>query len=593
MKTKISGPDHWTWFSPWVIIGSVCILAAVLAVLAVKNIRREQGFMERALRYQADILMEFLEAGSRTGMRGPGGGGRRHIQTLMEETAQQPEVLYITLVDGDGRIVASSDPQRIGGTRRLPPVAADGTLHRFIDTPQQAFEVIRAFQPWSGCNPRHRNICMERTAALGDNLLLIVGMDPSPFEAAMRQDRHQTILLFGVMFLAGAAGFISLFWAQHYRSARRSLLDMERLSATVFNQMPAGLITTDLRGTVRQTNTAARDILRLPGGIPGRLDELACFAAVRRQLERGAAVLEEEVTCCAGGDAVIPLLVNASVIHDGEGRKAGYVFLFTDMTGIKQLEEQLRRSERLAALGRLSAGIAHEIRNPLSSIKGFAAILAKKVQGDENARALSKVMEDEVNRLNRVVTELLEFARPTELQKRRTAVKELIEHSLRLVESDAQAAGIRLSVDVRPQELRAEFDPDRFSQVLLNLYLNAIQAMDRGGRLSVEAERHEDEWVLQVEDTGCGIEPAEIPHIFDPYFTTKPRGVGLGLAVVHKIVEAHNGEIDVESSPGRGTRFTIRLPLGGTAACPSPEERRAAPSSGKTQATLTASEESP
>jgi two-component system sensor histidine kinase HydH len=325
--------------------------------------------------------------------------------------------------------------------------------------------------------------------------------------------------------------------------------------------MPVGLITTDLGGKIQKINEAARRILRYPEDFAGNIDDLPCFVPLADRLRKEETVVEQELRCLIDDEgAAVPVLVNAAVIRGGEDQTTGHAFLFTDMTNIRQLEEQLRRSERLASLGRLAAGVAHEIRNPLSSIKGFATILAGRFKEDGRSRQIADVMVQEVARLNRVVSELLDFARPTELNRRLVCLADLLRRSIRLVESDASHRGVRVDLAVHPENLESELDPDRFSQILLNLYLNALHAMENGGTLEIEASEKSGEVVLTVSDSGSGISPEHLPHVFDPYFTTKPQGVGLGLANVHKFVEAHNGEIEVESTAGKGTTFTIRLP---------------------------------
>ncbi len=392
------------------------------------------------------------------------------------------------------------------------------------------------------------------------DLFIIVGLDPAPFEDASRQDLHQTILLFVIMFLVGAAGFVSLVWAQNYRSAKYSLGQMKAFTSTIINQMPVGLIMTDPEGRIERTNEAARIILHCYGETYERIDDLPCFLPIARALKEDGAVAEQQILCRVSDAATVPLLVNAALIKTGERQPAGHLFLFSDLTRIKQLEEQVRRGERLAGLGKLAAGVAHEIRNPLSSIKGFATILAGRVREDHRSRELAEVMVQEVERLNRVVTELLDYAKPTEISRQSLSCRELIDTSIRLVERDALQKRVRIHALVEPENLALEVDPDRFAQILLNLYLNAIQAMNEGGTLSVEAVCEEGFVILKIADTGSGISPEDLPHIFDPYFTTKPKGVGLGLANVHKLVEAHGGRIEARSMPGNGTVFTIRIP---------------------------------
>lgn len=563
MSSRPALPERWAWSSPWMIMGSVCILAVVLIILAAKNINREQEFMLRALLSEAKILSNSLEASSRTGMMGMG-WGRSQLQLLLEETAQQPEILYVAIVGASGRIVAHSDAKQTGGSISLTPPAADQFSYRFVEEPKRSFEVLSAYKPWFQGRGKglHRMACPfpgESSSQSNNDFFLVLGLDPSPFEAAQRQDIQQTILLFGIMFLVGAGGLISLVWAQHYREARKCLMDVEAFTSTLVRQMPVGLIATDRRGHIQRTNAASLQILKSQA-LAGNISSFPCFASIMRELEKKERVMEQEVQCPAGGTARIPLLVNAVVMRNGIGEAVGNVFLFTDMTNIKQLEEQLRRSERLAALGRLAAGVAHEIRNPLSSIKGFSTILAGRVKDDERGRKIAEVMGQEVERLNRVVSELLDYARPTELRKSPQNCLEILRHSVHLVEMDARHQGVAIESRVEPRDLQVHVDPDRFSQILLNLYLNALQSMERGGKLQVRAGEEADQVVFKVTDSGEGIPPADLPHIFDPYFTTKPRGVGLGLANVHKLMEAHGGDIEVDSHPGRGTTFTLRLP---------------------------------
>jgi two-component system sensor histidine kinase HydH len=233
-----------------------------------------------------------------------------------------------------------------------------------------------------------------------------------------------------------------------------------------------------------------------------------------------------------------------------------------DLGEVRSLQEEIRRKEKLAAVGSLAAGIAHEIRNPLSSIKGLATYFGNKFAETDEDKESAGVMVREVDRLNRVISELLEFARPSELKLKQKNIKELLEHSVRLVQQDAKSNNIEIDLAVSDGLPSALLDPDRFSQALLNLYLNAIQAMDEGGVLSVKSTLGEEgEIKVEIADTGAGINPNDLNKVFDPYFTTKTKGTGLGLAIVHKIIEAHNGEIRIRSAPGKGTVFTLLIPI--------------------------------
>lgn len=237
---------------------------------------------------------------------------------------------------------------------------------------------------------------------------------------------------------------------------------------------------------------------------------------------------------------------------------------------VRILEEEVRRKEKLAAVGTLAAGVAHEIRNPLSSIKGYATYFGQRFPEGSDDRAAAGVMVREVDRLNRVITDLIGFSRPTDVHLKPMPLLEVAEHALRLLGQDAAQRGVHLVLEDAPGPLpppMVMLDADRFGQALLNVCLNALEAMPQGGVLTLRVTRYAAKRLcLEVEDTGTGIPPENLPHIFDPYFTSKGQGTGLGLATVHKIVEAHGGEVAVSTryaSPDgkNGTSFRFLLPI--------------------------------
>jgi two-component system sensor histidine kinase HydH len=255
--------------------------------------------------------------------------------------------------------------------------------------------------------------------------------------------------------------------------------------------------------------------------------------------------------------------VSAQSLHDGDGNFFGYVLLFKDLSEIQALRKEIARNQRLASVGRLAAGVAHEIRNPLSSIKGLATYFKERYRENPDDQQIANIMIQEVDRLNRVVGQLLDFARPVKISRKSTPIKTFIEDSLKLVE--VQAADKNINIETHfPAQMHPIFvDPDRLNQVLLNLYLNAIESMDDGGKLDVwiSNSEYQNSIEIKVADNGSGISPEDLAHIFDPYFTTKAAGTGLGLAIVHNIVEAHGGKVKVDSKIGEGAIFTIHLPL--------------------------------
>jgi two-component system sensor histidine kinase HydH len=398
-------------------------------------------------------------------------------------------------------------------------------------------------------------------------LLIVAGLDVAPFQAAIRDDIRNTVIFSIILLLLGFGGFVSLFWMNSYRAAKRSLQDTSAFADEVVTHLPVGLIATDRQGRITFFNAAAERITglayaqaadRKPDSLlPEQLRGLA------PALDSGDTIVEREMECAFSGGHVVPLSVSATRIVNEIGQFVGHVLILRDLGEVRRLKDEVRRQEKLAALGGLAAGVAHEIRNPLSSIKGLATFFQEQFADGSEAREAAGVMIREVDRLNRVISELLDFARPTDLNRRLSDLPPLINRSIQLIQQDAASQNITIEVHI-PDDIRpVSIDPDRLTQCLLNLYLNALQAMPQGGTLTVGCH-HEDggrKVRITVGDTGEGIAAEHLDSIFNPYFTTKNKGTGLGLAIVHKIIEAHQAHLNVESIPGKGTRIMIEIPL--------------------------------
>ena len=226
-----------------------------------------------------------------------------------------------------------------------------------------------------------------------------------------------------------------------------------------------------------------------------------------------------------------------------------------------QTEEQLRRADRLSALGELSAGMAHEIRNPLGSIKGAVEILKDDYTPDDAKYEFIGILLKETDRLNRIVQEFLGFSRPKQPEFRQADLNEAIESVLTLTTQEARKVGVKFDKKLDPSIGKRSIDAGMLKQAFLNLVLNAIQAMPNGGVLTVESRLRSDAIEVKIEDTGVGIPEENRKKLFSPFFTTKKNGTGLGLAITYRIIENHRGRIDVASEQGKGTTFTVKLPI--------------------------------
>lgn len=270
-----------------------------------------------------------------------------------------------------------------------------------------------------------------------------------------------------------------------------------------------------------------------------------------------------------------------SQVKDDQGRVVGAVMYFKDLTLVEQAEERERLRDRLASLGEMAAGIAHELKNPLAGIEVMAGLLRRQVADLPDAQTLLADIISEAKLANAIVVEMLEFVRPIRLQMEQTEVREVLQQSMTLAEGKVRRGDIAVTLKVTPALPKVDGDHHQLCQVFTNLLTNAFEALDGRGRITIsavvedvtqdpafaidDASATTRTIVVDVADDGPGVPPELSDRIFDPFFTTKPQGSGLGLAIVRKIVDAHDGRIDLTSVPGQGTRFRVTLPVSSNA----------------------------
>ena len=580
MSTKSKMIKFWTAVPPWVLIGAVAVLLPIVVFVTVENVNRQKQKSIQMLLEKAAALIRSFEAGTRTGMMGMQ-WGEFQLQQLLSETAQQPDIVYLIVTDEAGKAIAHSNPDQIGRIHGadldLKKISGSKKLHwRQITLPdgRNVFEVYRKFIPSGptrgrGMMRRHMQMMgnwSENKRIADAAQIIFVGLDMSPIEAARKADVRHAVIMGAILLLVGFAGFTLLFMVQSYRSTRASLSRIKAFSDNVVENVPIGLLALDHEGKIAAFNRGAENILQLSARqaigqasdriIPaGLLDEI-------NHAKNQSEVIEKEIECKLSTGKIVPLEIGASRLEDEDGVFLGNVLLFKDLTEVQALRKEVARSQRLASVGRLAAGVAHEIRNPLSSIKGFATYFKQRYPDRPQDQQTADIMIQEVDRLNRVVGQLLEFARPVPVKPKTVSLQVLLDDSIKLVSDRAAEKGISIRIQNSALTDEVQIDPDRLNQVLLNLYLNAIDSMESGGDLKVEisSDGKDRNVVIKVSDTGKGINRENLGKIFEPYFTTKSSGTGLGLAIAHNIIEAMGGKITVESEKEAGTIFTVALP---------------------------------
>ncbi|HYG78708.1 MAG TPA: ATP-binding protein [Planctomycetota bacterium] len=361
------------------------------------------------------------------------------------------------------------------------------------------------------------------------------------------------------------------------------LLDAAQFNDSILRSLQSGIIVLDITGRILRVNQATQDILlktdqQLLGRTIGEFPELGELARVMTTtLMTGTAEDRNEVPVKVGADT-LPLGLSTSALSDHTGKIIGAVANFRNLSVIRKLEEQVRRSQHLASLGQMAAGVAHEIRNPLNTIRGYTQLLQEKSSDEASRAEYTQIILEEVDRMNRIIQDLLDFSRQRDLTLVPVPIDALMQDLVKAMQHDAQQRKVTLSCvlddTIWPNVLGNQ---DKLRQVFRNIILNGIQACKPEGSVTIRLSIAEEPLLVSkdqniaaapthrklavaIEDTGSGIDPVYMQKIFDPFFTQKETGTGLGLSISQKIVDQHGGRIEVKSELGKGSTFTVLLP---------------------------------
>ncbi len=355
--------------------------------------------------------------------------------------------------------------------------------------------------------------------------------------------------------------------AERFQIQSRTLRDLRAIKDLVFESVGTGLIALDRSHTITTFNRAAATITGVPAaaalGRPWQalFGDLVSLPAIEADLatDPDSSSRHEAVLPRPGGSTVPVRLTFWALKAGDEDEQLGVICACEDLTAVRAMEERLRQADRLATLGRMSANIAHEIRNPLASLTGAVEVLASSGTAGEVRERLAQIVLKEAGRLTEILRAFLEYARPAPLVRARVNVVEPIDEVLVLLEHRAAAGTLKIAREF-PPSLEWVVDVQQFRQTVWNLCLNAVEAMPDGGELRVTAGVVGGRLEVRVGDTGEGIAREDLGHVFEPFFSTKLDGSGLGLALVQRIMQEHGGEVHVESAPGAGSAFTLRFP---------------------------------
>lgn len=573
------------YFTALAIVGIVFLMLVFIGVSTFTHINMNRRHVIDSANHQGLVILQTVEAAARSVMT-PESRNEEAMGRLIVEVGRNSGIEHVYLVRKDGQIVHHNDTGMNGRMsnwipdmnegkgyasrfRKMP----DGTLVyemavRFapFDTLSTTGEVDRA-QSMSGKIPVHSRF----------DSILILSLKMTAYESARKEDIQHAIVMAVILIALASGALFFTYVIRKYHGVNRMLKASQEYTDQVTANMANGLLSINPDGGIKSYNRPALEMLGIDERNArsmnlGQVIDLD-MTGITSTLTEGKPVMDREFSRSLPDGRTVDMALSVTPIRDKSKSGNGAVVIIRDLREIKHLEEKVRRSEKLAAIGKLSAMVAHEIRNPLSSIRGFARFLSHVLKDNPKDREYAEIMVQEVDRINRVVSDLLTFSRPVELRHVSADIKALIDHTSLLIESDATSASVRIMINVEEDMEPVFLDPDQMTQALLNLALNSLQELSDGNTIEIGANRDngDQSTVIWIEDDGPGIPDELKGRVFDLFFTTRAQGTGLGLAIVQKIIEDHGGTIAVESparGKSRGCRISIRLPDGQDQATP-------------------------
>jgi PAS domain S-box-containing protein len=479
---------------------------------------------------------------------------RLGIGKLVQDIGNAENIAYILLQDARGILTASR------GIREMTSIDEDAFLQdvlagesaqtRIVDyADDRVFEVVKKLDIVSDLP-----------------ILSRIGLSLERVRTIQQRSMRRVIFIAVGFFVTAAILLVLLLTRQRFALLAEEHQKIRTYTGLVLDNIADAVVAIDAAGRITVFNKAAEQLFAIAASEALNQDAQALLPndplLLERTAERGSAVDFEDVAVSATGDGLRYLVVSTSIIRDRKGGVETIVSIARDFTEQRRAQEQLERRDRLTAMGELAGGIAHEIRNPLNAI----SIIAQRFQMEftpqsdtKEYETLTRTIRSEVKRVNGIITQFLEFARPSRLSLEKIRVSELLRNSVDVVGSQARAKGISIEV-IADETLTIHADSGKMQQVFLNLLQNAIDAIENEGEIKCIACRNEGKLMVSIADNGPGIPRERQSKVFDLYFTTKSSGTGLGLSIVHQIVSEHGGELSVTSEEGHGSTFHILLP---------------------------------
>jgi two-component system sensor histidine kinase HydH len=539
----------------------ILLLTLLLGFMTYKEVQRERYYLWESARSEGLNIAFSIQA------LGPKFILNENILKEILLLLKKEEVSYIDICNDKGLILISTEEERGKSTIQI---FNPGKIN-FVNTQdKKGNRVLQVIKPFNLDISRPLDVWKILPIR---NSYLVVGINLEGYYLRLSQTRRRIILNYGIIMALVLLGIYVIFKLQETYIVKKTLKEMKVYTSKLLETMGNAVISVDNKGIIKTFNRKSEEIF-------GKKREEAlnkdCQEVLNLNIE-GECIfkkcllerknIDQEIILEEKGLNKKILEVNTSFLTGELGEITGVVAEIRDVTEIKNLNEEIARNKRLAALGKLSAGIAHEIRNPLSSIRGLAQFVYNSFsKTDERKEDLNTIIQ-EVDRLNKLVVQVLDYAKVKELNLTYFSINNLVHKMVELFKQEIKNKQIRFYLELSPDISQIQADEDQIRQILMNIIINAIQAISEKGEIKIKTEKclikGSSGLKLIIEDNGVGISEKDLNQIFDPFFSTKEQGSGLGLSIVYKLVEGHQGEIKVESKEGEGTKFIIYLPQKG------------------------------
>jgi len=534
------------------------LLFFILSYISYHELQREKNYLWELARVEGlNIAFSIQTLGSEFILN-------RDILIEVLDLFQKEGITFIDVIDRNGNIRLSTNENRMNSTVEIIRPGVVNYIQAVDSENQRILQIIKPFD----FDDRFSSDLFGYLF-LHDKYLLI-GINMEDYYVRYNQIKQRILLNYLVILILSILGIYMIFRMQENMVVKRTLRNMKDYTTKLLETIDSGVISVDERNTIKTFNKKSEEIFQLKRSevigkdaenvLPLKVDNQSIYWLGLQERKK----VEQEIEIFTGTNSKKTLEVNTSLLSERKDYDGGMVILVRDISRLKTLSEEINRNKRLASLGKLSSGIAHEIRNPLSAISGLAQFLHQSLdESDERKTDLSIILK-EVDRLNQLINQILDFSRPKKLEFSKFSLHKMLEELIHLLQLEKNKKVISFRLYAKHKNKFIDADRNQLKQALMNIILNSIQSIDKKGQISISLDsmlsKNKEMTQITIIDNGSGIDSADLPHIFDPFFTKRDNGYGLGLSIAYNIIEMHQGAIKVESEKGKWTKVKIILP---------------------------------